>query len=133
MHLQLDKLVESIELAFGDELPFVTGPLTEEQKSVLVQVFGDEGYQSYLQDQVSRQIIRDYLTNAVVLGFISDRDVADLQGKLVTTELRSAMSLQMLMSAVEQAAELMSQGVPEPLEALEPTPKSPPHMQLITN
>ncbi|QFU75035.1 hypothetical protein EY643_04890 [Halioglobus maricola] len=133
MQLQLDKLVESIELAFGEELPFVTGPITEDQRAALQQVFGDAGYQSYLQDQVNRQIVRDYLTNAVVLGFITEADVVALEGKLDSAELRSAMSLHMLMNSIEQADDLLAQGVPEPLQALEPDQKSPPHMHLISS
>ncbi len=42
-HLQLDRLVQRLESAFGEELPFSTGELSAAQVDVLRQVFGDEG------------------------------------------------------------------------------------------
>ena len=62
--MRLDTLVQQIETAFGETPPFTSEGLAEADRDVLLRVFGDQGYQVYLQDQVNRQIIRDYLTNA---------------------------------------------------------------------
>jgi hypothetical protein len=130
-HLQLDRLVQRLESAFGEELPFSTGELSAEQVDVLGQVFGDEGYQSYLQDQVNRQIIRDFTVNAVMLGYISEQALADIDRQIDTREGRAALSLHMLMSSVEQAAELLTTREPEQLSKLKPGLKLPPYIKLI--
>lgn len=129
--LQLNQIVERIDHAFGDELPFSARDLTVEDRGALRRVFGDEGYQSYLHDQVNRQIIRDYLTNAVILGYIPEHRltaVADLVG---SSESRATLSLHMLMSSVEQAAELLDAREPEKLRKLKSGAKLPPYIKLI--
>lgn len=129
--MRLDKLVEQIDTAFGETPPFTSAGLQDHDREVLMRVFGDEGYQLYLQDQVNRQIIRDYLTNAVMLGFIREPDFEDLQHLIGSEDSRASLSLHMLMSSVEQAPELLAKGVPARLKLLEPDADSPPHIHLI--
>ena len=62
--MQLDEIVNWINAAFGE----VTPRPAYSDVEALKKIFGNSGYQRYLQDQGNRQIIRDYLTNAVVLG-----------------------------------------------------------------
>lgn len=129
--LQLDRLIEQLDGAFGEELPFSSGKLSVDQVDTLRQVFGDHGYQGYLQDQVNRQIIRDFVLNAVMLGFLTESCMAGIAGQLATREGRAALSLHMLMSSVEQAAELVAPKEPELLDKLSPTSKRPPYIKLI--
>ena len=129
--LQLDRLVERLEGAFGEELPFSSGELSQGQVEVLRQVFGDDGYQSYLQDQVNRQIIRDFTVNAVMLGFLAEQSVSGISRQVASREGRAALSLHMLMSSVEQAAQLMAPQEPEQLRRLKPGLKLPPYIKLI--
>lgn len=129
--LDLDRLVAQIELALGDSLPVTDEPPTEPVRTELEALFNNGAYQRYLEDQVNRQIIRDYLVNAVMLGLVPAQDVDDLGEKLHSPEARAAMSLYMLMSSVEQAPELLANGVPAPLEPLQPAPDSPPHIHLV--
>ena len=131
--LQLDRLVELLEGAFGEELPFSSGELSPGQIDVLRQVFGDDGYQSYLQDQVNRQIIRDFTVNAVMLGILPEQGIAGISRQVATREGRAALSLHMLMSSVEQAVELVAPQEPEQLSRLKPGLKLPPYMKLIRN
>lgn len=129
--LQLDRLVEKLDGAFGEELPFSSGELSQGQIDTLRQVFGDHGYQGYLQDQVNRQIIRDFLLNAVMLGFLTESCVDGISQQIATREGRASLSLHMLMSSVEQATELVSQREPEQLEQLSPESKRPSYIKLI--
>jgi hypothetical protein len=130
--LQLDRLVEHLEGAFGEELPFSTGELSAGQVDMLRQVFGDDGYQSYLQDQVNRQIIRDFTVNAVMLGFVPEQGISSISRQIATREGRAALSLHMLMSSVEQAAELLAATQePEQLSRLKAGVKLPPYIKLI--
>ena len=130
-HLHLDRLVEQLEGAFGEELPFSSGDLSLGQVDVLQQVFGDEGYQAYLQDQVNRQIIRDFLVNAVLLGFLPQQALVDIAGQVGTRESRASLSLHMLMSSVEQAAELFTAAEPDRLSKLKPGLQLPPYIKMI--
>jgi hypothetical protein len=129
--LQLDRLVEHLEDAFGEEPPFSSSELSLGQVDVLRQVFGDHGYQSYLQDQVNRQIIRDFTINAVLLGFLPEHGIGVISRQVATREGRATLSLHMLMSSVEQAAELLGQQEPEQLSMLKPGLKLPPYIKLI--
>lgn len=131
--LQLDRLVEHLDGAFGEELPFSSGELSVGQVDMLRQVFGDHGYQGYLQDQVNRQIIRDFIVNAIMLGFLTESCMAGISGQVATREGRAALSLHMLMSSVEQAADLVASKEPDRLEKLSPTSKRPPYIKLIKN
>ena len=129
--MHLNQIVERIDDAFGDEPPFTAGGLSAGDQEVLGRVFGDSGYQHYLQDQVNRQIIRDYLTNAVILGHLPEEDLERLTRLAGTSEGRSSLSLHMLMSSVEQAAELAVAPPPNKLEKLSPGQDSPPYMRLV--
>ena len=131
--MQLDKIVDRIERAFGEAAPFSGRPLAGSDIEILQRIFGDEAYQDYVQDQVDRQIIRDYLANAVMLGVISEGDLSAFDGQLASQEGRAAMALHMLMSSVEDASHLLplvSGGI-EVLEPLKPGPDSRPHMKLV--
>ncbi len=126
-------IVQRIEEAFGEAVPFTSEPLDAGDRDVLARVFGDDGYHEYLQDQINRQIIRDYLTNAVMLGFIAESDLGELGEIALTPEGRASLSLHMLMSSVEQARELLASGIPTRLTLLEVDPSAPPHIHLVQN
>jgi hypothetical protein len=129
--LHLDKIIERIDRAFGEAPTFPDHPVAGQDIEALGRVFGDDGFQGYLQDQVNRQIIRDYLTNAVLLGFLCEEGLAALMEKVASSEGRAAMSLHMLMSSVESASELLSNGGAQLLQPLAPVPGSTPHMKLV--
>ena len=129
--MHLNQLVERIDEAFGEELPFSGRTLDQADREVLDRVFGDHGYQHYLQDQINRQIIRDYLTNAVMLGHLPEGALDALSADISTPEGRSALSLQMLMSSVEQAPEVSSDARERRLKPLKAKPGSPPHIRLV--
>ena len=131
--LQLEKLVQRIDNSFGEELAFSRDRISDDDMAVLRRLFGDAGFQRYLQDQVSRQVIRDYTVNALRLGYLKESDLEALGGAVATVEGRSALSLQMLMSAVEEAPVLCGEGALEALKLLQPGPDSPPHMEIVQN
>jgi hypothetical protein len=128
--LHLDDIVNWIDGAFGEVSPAPEHDSVE----ILKEAFGDSGYQRYLQDQVNRQIIRDYLTNAVVLGVITKGGLAAFAAQIVTEEGRASMALYMLMSSIEEARDLPGlDGEVEVLKPLKPAPDSRPHMKLVPN
>jgi hypothetical protein len=129
--VQLENLVQRVENSFGEELGFTKQPLDSLECQALQRVFGDQGFQTYLQDQVSRQIIRDYVVNALLLGHLEEAHMATLSRMVATIEGRSALSLQMLMSSVEQASDLLVDEQAGSLKPLRPGPKSPPHIELV--
>lgn len=129
--MQLEQIIERIENAFGEALPFSSSPLAERDLAVLRRVFSDAGYQTYMQDQHNRQIIRDYLTNAVLLKVIPEEQLAVFADQVATEEGRASLSLHMLMSSVEEAASLAANSSPGHLKPLTPGPGSPPHMKLV--
>ena len=129
--MHLNQLVERIDEAFGEELPFSGRTLDPGDKEVLDRVFGDHGYQQYLQDQINRQIIRDYLTNAVMLGHLPEGALDTLSADINNPEGRSALSLQMLMSSVEHAPEVSSDARERRLQPLKAKPGSPPYIRLV--
>ncbi len=129
--MQLDQVVERIDDAFGEELPFSEREVTAEDRDVLERVFGDHGFLCYQQDQVNRQIIRDYLVNALLLGFLSEEQLEEVAGRIGSRESRASLSLNMLMSSVEQAPEVVAAGAGDDLKPLQPEPDSPPHIRLI--
>ena len=132
-HIELEQIVARIDQALGQDLPFSGRTLNLEDLDVLGRVFGDEGYQCYLQDQVNRQIIRDYLTNAVLLGHLAEEELSGFSRRIATPEGRSALSLHMLMTSVSQAGELTANNTGEKLEKLtEETPLHP-HIRLVRN
>jgi len=128
--LQLDDIVDWIDGKFGDSTPRVTASDMDRLQKIL----GGSGYQSYLQDQVNRQIIRDYLLNAVVLGVISEEDLQVMAPQLEDEEGRATMALYMLMSSVEDARELPAiTGDIVQLKPLNPELEPPPYIKLVTS
>ena len=121
--MQLNDIAARLDRAFGDELPISEGLLVAGD---LQRLLADDSYQLYLQDQVSRQVIRDYLTNAVVLGHLPEAHLDRFSGQIATQEGRNALSLYMLMHAVEDAGCLVEHeeaGSLQPLgSAYAPTP-----------
>ncbi|MCB1703881.1 MAG: hypothetical protein KDI17_03410 [Halioglobus sp.] len=128
--MHLDEIVGWIDSAFGDTAPR-PAPGDEE---ALKRIFGDSGFQRYLKDQVNRQIIRDYLTNAVVLGEIPEGGLAAFASQMMSEDSRATLALFMLMSSVEEAKDLpLVSGDTEGLKPLAPAPKQPPYIKLVTN
>ena len=129
--LYLDEVVQRIEHAFGEELPITDQSLSEAEREILQRVLKNSAYDAFLQDQINRQIIRDYLVNAVMLGCISDESFSALSRQAVSCEGRSSLSLHMLMNSVEAANEIPRESDSEGLKALRPVPGSPPHMVIV--
>ena len=128
--MHLDEIVDWIDGVFGEASPTPASADIE----ILKRVFGDQGYQRYLQDQVNRQIIRDYLTNAVVLGVITQGGLAAFASQIVTEEGRAILALYMLMSSVEDAKDLPAlNGELEVLKPLKVVPEPPRHIKLVPN
>lgn len=131
--LQLEKLVQRIDNSFGEELRFSEKRLQPDELALLSKLFADDGFQRFLQDQVSRQIIRDYAVNALRQGYIEEDDLDALGSAVATVDGRSAVSLFMLMSALEDAPLFCRERVMEELEALQPGPDDPPHIEIVRN
>lgn len=129
--VQLNDLLERLEGAFGEEEPFAGRDLSVDEVEALQKVFADGGHQRYLQDQVNRQIIRDYLINAVMLGYVSAQDLVNLAPQMATREGRAALSLQMLMLGVDQAAEIVAGTPLAHLKPLKPEGERPSYIKLI--
>ena len=126
--MHLDEIVDWIDGAFG-----AVSPIPEHADiEILKGILGDHGYQRYLQDQVNRQIIRDYLTNAVVLGVITAGGLAAFASQVVSEDGRATLALYMLMSSVEEAKDLPAiNGDIEVLKPLKPAPGAHPHIKLV--
>jgi hypothetical protein len=126
--LHLDEIINWIDGAFGEETPDAEFAGAETLRGV----FGDSGYQRYLQDQVNRQIIRDYLVNAMVLGVITEGGLPAFAAQVSSEEGRATMALYMLMSSIEDAGELpaINSGI-EVLKPLKPAPEPPPYIKLV--
>lgn len=123
--MQLDEIVNWINGAFGD-VPMGQGDEAEALRNLL----GDDDYQRYLQDEVNRQIIRDYLINAMALGIITMGGLPAFAAQINTEEGRATMALYMLMSSVEDARDLPAlHGEIEPLKPLRPASDS--HLKLV--
>lgn len=121
--MHLDEIVGWIDRAFGSEEVLEGRAEIRKDLESLRTLLGEDAYQRYLRDQVNRQIIRDYLTNAVVLGIISEGGLAAFAEAIASEEGRSTLALYMLMSSVEDAAELPPvSGEAESLRPLEPAP-----------
>jgi hypothetical protein len=130
--LQLNELVHRIEDSFGKELPMTGNPVSPVEQEILDRLVRDEAYQAHVQDQFNRQVIRDYLVNAVVLGAITDEHFSVLSKLAQSIEGRSSLSLYMLMSSVDAANELLPDVNVEGLKELRPQPGSPPHMVIVS-
>ena len=130
--MHLDEIIEWIDRAFGEEQLLSRSPELSEEIAALRQAVGEDGYQRYLRDQVNRQIIRDYLINAVVLGVITESGLATFSGSIASEEGRATLALYMLMSAVEDAADLPPvSGDLEALKPLEPAADDRSHIKLV--
>jgi hypothetical protein len=126
--LHLDEIVGWIDGAFGAVSPGVERADVE----VLKRILGDRGYQSYLQDQVNRQIIRDYLINAVVLGVITEGGLAAFASHVASEEGRATLALHMLISSIEEAKDLpVGVSDTEVLKPLKPAADSRPTFKLV--
>jgi len=125
--LHLDEIINWIDGAFGETPP--------ERSTVdidtLRDILGDNGYQRYLQDQVNRQIIRDYLINAMVLGIITEGGLPAFAAQISTEEGRATMALYMLMSSVEDARDLPALNAR--IEPLRPASDPHPYIKLVPN
>lgn len=129
--MQLNSVMERIDCAFGEDEPFTREPLKEAERNTLSRVFGDFGYQRYLQDQISRQVIRDYLANAVLLGHLSEQELDSCSPLLATCESRGELALQMIVASVEQARELLDHPEPRKLIPLLSHSQRPSYIRLI--
>jgi len=129
--LQLNEIVQRIEHSFGEDISIAEHALGEADSEALTRVFHNEAFQPYVQDQVNRRIIRDYLVNAVLLGCISDQSFSALSSQAVSVEGRSILSLHMLMKSVEAANDIPFEAGRELLTELRPEPGSPPHMVIV--
>ena len=131
--LQLNEVVERIEHSFGEDLSVVDDSLSDKEREALGCVLHSEACQPYIQDQVNRRIIRDYLVNAVVLGCISEQSFSILSRQAVSEEGRSVLSLHMLMKSVQAANDIPFEVEAEAVKELRPEPGSPPHMVIVGN
>ena len=78
--------------------------------------------------------MRDYLLNAIVLGFFAAAQLDDFADYMRTSEGRAVLALHMLMSSVQEVADLPAAlGSAAGLRPLTPQPDSPPHMQIVPN
>ncbi|NND67441.1 MAG: hypothetical protein HKN19_07640 [Halioglobus sp.] len=124
----MDEITNWIDGAFGGELDCDT----DAQEAALERALASDGYQRFLRDQVNRQIIRDYLTNALVLGVITEGALPAFAADLATEEGRSVLSLYMLMSSVEEASDLpVGHGEVVSLQPLQPGGGDRPHIKLV--
>ena len=126
--MRLNDIAARLDRAFGDELPISEGLLVAGD---LQRLLADDSYQLYLQDQVSRQVIRDYLTNAVVLGHLPEAHLDRFSGQIATQEGRNALSLYMLMHAVEDAGFLVEHEETGSLQPLGSAPAPTPNLTLV--
>jgi hypothetical protein len=129
--LRIDEIVQRIDSSFGEEPPFSARALTEDDLETLERVFGDVGYQDYLEDQANRQIIRVYLTNAAILGVLPEQRIDNYSSQVESNEGRAALSLHMLMNSVEDADRLPLEPRLEELKSARSGPGSPPNLRVV--
>lgn len=126
--MQLNDIIDWIDDAFGT----TTGAEGAPSADALEALVAHEGYQRYLQDQVNRQIIRDYLANAVLLGVLNQSGLPAFAVPLSTEEGRSALALHMLMCSVDDALDLLPPDSElEALRPLSPPPTDRSHIKLV--
>ena len=131
--LHMNEVVQRIEHLFGEDQPFTDSSLSETDSEVVARVFQQDACQAYIEDQLSRRIIRDYLVNAVMLGCISDAKFSALSKQADTSEGRSVLSLHMLMNSVEAANDIPAETGWDALTELRPMPGAPPHMEIVSS
>ncbi|MDX1732750.1 MAG: hypothetical protein R3228_00205 [Halioglobus sp.] len=130
--MHLDEIVSWIDRAFGPENMDNYRAGLDGDVHALREVLGEDGFQRYFRDQVNRQIIRDYLTNAVVLGVITEGGLAAFAADIATEEGRATLALYMLMSSVDDARDLLpASGELQPLAPQSPTPGDRSHIKLV--
>ena len=127
--MHLDEIVQWIDRAFGAESLELQDAADEQ---TLRNALGDSGYQRFFRDQVNRQIIRDYLTNAILLGYLGEDRLEGLSSQVATLEGRSALALHMLMTSVEDASSLPGTCVPVSLKPLKPSRPDPDAVPTLT-
>ena len=129
----LNEVVQRIEHLFGEDQPFTDSSLSETDSEVVARVFQLDGCQAYIEDQLSRRIIRDYLVNAVMRGCISDAKFGALLKQADTREGRSVLALHMLMNSVEAANDIPAETGRGALTERRLTPGAPPHMEIVSS
>ena len=131
--LHLNEVVQRIEQLFGEDRPFTDSSLSETDSEVVARVFQLGACQAYIEDQLSRRIIRGYLVNAVMLGCISDAKFSALSKQADTSEGRAVLSLHMLMNSVEAANDIPAETGLGALTELRPMAGAAPHMEIVSS
>ena len=128
--MYLDEIVSWIDAAFG--APAVSPDAADLE--TLKRILGEPDCQRFLQDEVNRKIIRDYLTNAVVLGVLTEAALPAFASQIATEDGRALLALHMLMCSVEEAPDLPAgDATSETLKPLKTPPTSHPHIKLVPN
>ncbi len=128
--MQLNEIIDWVDGAFGPQDQCVD----VSDMDALRTLFEGDGYQRYLQDQVNRQIIRDYLANAVLLGVLSEAGLPAFALQLSTEEGRSSLALHMLMCSVDEALDLLpANDEIDALTPLKPRSDDRSHIKLVPN
>ncbi|KZX58023.1 hypothetical protein A3709_20645 [Halioglobus sp. HI00S01] len=109
--MQLDLVASKIDAALGPSLPFTDRPVTQAEIDVLDGVFQNDGFIDFQQDEANRIIVKMYLLNAVTLGMLSAEQFAGALDRLSKTNDLTGLALRMVMSSVEDAADVVSEGL----------------------
>lgn len=126
--MHINEIIDWVDGAFGAPRPAVDAA----DVAAFERICNQDGYQRFLQDQVNRQIIRDYLANAVLLGVISEGGLPAFAIQLASEEGRSSLALHMLMCSVDEAVDLLPvTGQVEALTPLKPKRGDRPHIKLV--
>ncbi len=129
--IDLDQIAGAIDDAFGVPLPVAGGATGEAELAALRRAFESDDFQAWLQDEIHRQIIRDYLLNAAQLGLVDDAAMARYRRILASADGRALLALHMVVSPVEHAGSLPDDVLREELHLLRPDGDSP--LQLVRN
>jgi hypothetical protein len=129
--ISLDQLVARIDAAFGATLAFTDTPLAGADIDALERLFGNDGFQAYLQDEINRQVIRDYLANAVRLGYLGEPGLEQYCELIATIDGRALLALHMIVHAVEDAAYLPAEVQQVERAALEADQGEPVQLELV--
>ena len=122
--MQLDKIANQITVALGNDLPFMDREPSGAERECLDGVFGDSGFQAYMEDQINRRMITDYLMNAMLQGYIDHFQLAHVLEYCRTPEDRVGVAIQMLMASVTEASSIV-ESVLDIQEIEQPTPTRP--------
>jgi hypothetical protein len=129
--LHIDEVLRCIEGWFDDGPEATAVAPNARELQLLRRVFGEKGYGRYLNDQVNRQIIRDYLLNALVLRVITEAELQAIARRAGTAQARAWLSLQMVVNSVEAADQLLCETALDSLQVLEAVPGSPPQLVIV--